>query len=167
MTIETKRPQLIVRNRNDVPFLNLETAYNRKQANPGSKLVEVREYNWSTLRFDLVGYLVSYPGDETKYLSYADIKRMHDERLAVWAEATGQTDQKREEKTMSEKLICPICGQEYTGGPALDHRDNCTLICPDCGTRQSLAGMGMTEAEQEEVLARIHAFEVHRKEERG
>ena len=160
MIIRTRNPQLVVQSRYDVPRLDLATAYNRKQANPGSRLVEVREYDWSTLRFDLVGWLVSYPGDGTKYLTYADIERMHDERLALWARATGQTDEarkKKEEKAMTEKLTCPICGQEYTDEPALS-RDNQTLICPDCGTRESLEAMGLGKAEQDAVIARIHYF---------
>lgn len=40
---------------------------------------------------------------------------------------------------MATKQRCPICGQEYTGAPALSRTDNQTLICPDCGTRQALA----------------------------
>ena len=161
MIIRSRNPQLVVRSRYDVPCLPLETAHNRKQANPGSRLVEVSEYDWDTLRFVHVGWLVSYPGDKTKYLTYADIERMHDERLAVWAKATHQTDKEEKrmiEKQENEKLVCPICGQEYDDEPVLDRRDNCTLICPDCGTRQSLAEMGMTESEQEDVLRRIHRF---------
>ena len=58
---------------------------------------------------------------------------------------------------MNEKQICPICGQEYTGAPALSRTDNQTLICPDCGTRQILAAIGVTD--KEAVLARIHDYE--------
>ena len=58
---------------------------------------------------------------------------------------------------MTEKLTCPICGQEYTDEPALS-RDNQTLICPDCGTRESLEAMGLGKAEQDAVIARIHYF---------
>ena len=31
------------------------------------------------------------------------------------------------------KTICPKCGKEYTGAPALSRLDNTTLVCPDCG----------------------------------
>lgn len=52
--------------------------------------------------------------------------------------------------------VCPICGAAYTGAPALSRIDNTTLICPDCGTRQALASIGVSAAEQEEILAIIH-----------
>lgn len=34
--------------------------------------------------------------------------------------------------------ICPKCGYEYTGRPALSRKDNRTEICPDCGMREAL-----------------------------
>ena len=64
---------------------------------------------------------------------------------------------------MSEKLTCPICGQEIKGAPALSREDNCTQICPDCGTRQALAAIGVTD--KEAVIARIHDYEEHRRTE--
>lgn len=68
---------------------------------------------------------------------------------------------------MKEKATCPICGQEYTGAPAISREDNKTLICPDCGTRQALAAIGVQDAEP--VIARIHEYEAHkaRKEEQA
>ena len=56
----------------------------------------------------------------------------------------------------NEDRTCPICGRSYTGHPALSRTDNETLICPDCGTRQALASIGVDEKEQEEILATIH-----------
>ena len=56
----------------------------------------------------------------------------------------------------NEERTCPICGRRYTGHPALSRTDNETLICPDCGTRQALASIGVDEKEQEEILATIH-----------
>lgn len=56
----------------------------------------------------------------------------------------------------NEERTCPICGRSYTGHPALSKTDNETLICPDCGTRQALASIGVDEKEQEEILATIH-----------
>ena len=56
----------------------------------------------------------------------------------------------------NEERTCPICGRSYTGHPALSRTDNDTLICPDCGTRQALASIGVDEKEQEEILATIH-----------
>lgn len=34
--------------------------------------------------------------------------------------------------------ICPKCGREYIGWPALSRKDNRTEICPDCGMREAL-----------------------------
>ena len=56
----------------------------------------------------------------------------------------------------NEERTCPICGRSYTGHPALSRTDNETLICPDCGTRQALASIGVDDKEQEEILATIH-----------
>lgn len=61
---------------------------------------------------------------------------------------------------MKETRTCPICGQEYTGAPALSREDNQTLICPDCGTLQALAAIGI--ANTSVVLAQIHEYEERR-----
>ena len=47
---------------------------------------------------------------------------------------------------------CPICGKQYTGHPALSRLDNSTLICSDCGTRQALESIGVSEQEQNEII---------------
>lgn len=52
--------------------------------------------------------------------------------------------------------ICPKCGAGYTRTPALSREDNQTLICPDCGTREALASMGVSREEQEEIIEAIH-----------
>lgn len=52
--------------------------------------------------------------------------------------------------------VCPLCGKEYDGVPALSRVDNETLICPDCGTRQALESIGVSMEEREEILAIIH-----------
>ena len=52
--------------------------------------------------------------------------------------------------------ICPRCGMAYSDHPALSRVDNTTLICPDCGTREALASMGVDAREQEEIVATIH-----------
>ena len=46
-----------------------------------------------------------------------------------------------------EKKICPICGNPYTGHPALSRTDDKTEICPDCGIRQSLQSIGIAPEE--------------------
>lgn len=51
---------------------------------------------------------------------------------------------------------CPICGQNYTTHPAVSRMDNITMICPDCGTRQALASIGVSAEEQEQILQTIH-----------
>ena len=38
---------------------------------------------------------------------------------------------------------CPRCGKSYAAPPALSRTDNETLICPDCGTREALASIGI------------------------
>lgn len=58
---------------------------------------------------------------------------------------------------MNEKQTCPLCGKEYTGASALSREDNQTLICPDCGTRQALAAIGVSNPEA--VIDRIHDYE--------
>ena len=52
--------------------------------------------------------------------------------------------------------ICPRCGASYGRTPALSREDNQTLICPDCGTREALASMGVSREEQEEIIETIH-----------
>ena len=52
--------------------------------------------------------------------------------------------------------VCPKCGQPYKGRPALSRYDGKTLICPDCGVRESLESIGVDINEQEEILAAIH-----------
>ena len=51
---------------------------------------------------------------------------------------------------------CPLYGQQYTGRPAISRTDNKTPICPDCGTREALQGLGISTAEQEEIIEAIH-----------
>lgn len=55
--------------------------------------------------------------------------------------------------------ICPKCRKIYRGVPALSRNDNTTLICPDCGTREALASMGVSVQEQDEIIATIHRCE--------
>lgn len=55
-----------------------------------------------------------------------------------------------------KKRTCPLCGKEYTAHPALSRKDNKTLICPDCGTREALQSIGIDIEEQERVLGIIH-----------
>ena len=64
---------------------------------------------------------------------------------------------------MGEKIkqlrICPLCGKPYSGVPALSRTDNKTYVCPDCGTKQALASIGIGAEEQEKILSIIHGKE--------
>lgn len=59
---------------------------------------------------------------------------------------------------MVRRAVCPVCGMEYTGCPAVSRTDGQTLVCPDCGTREALTAMGLERAEQEKILGIIHRF---------
>lgn len=52
--------------------------------------------------------------------------------------------------------ICPKCGRPYSGSSALSRMDNHTLICPDCGTREALETLGISQEEQDEIIETIH-----------
>lgn len=54
---------------------------------------------------------------------------------------------------------CPRCGKIFRGRPALSREDNETPICPDCGTREALAFMGVPEEEQEQIVSMIHKYQ--------
>lgn len=61
---------------------------------------------------------------------------------------------------MTDNLVqlhtCPRCGGVYSGHGAVSRVDNVTIICPDCGTRESLESIGVDETEQEKILDIIH-----------
>lgn len=58
--------------------------------------------------------------------------------------------------TFVKESICPKCGKSYTEPPALSRTDNETLICPDCGTREALDSLGVSQEEQDDILRTIH-----------
>ena len=51
---------------------------------------------------------------------------------------------------------CPLCEAQYSGYPATSRKDATLLICPDCGTREALESIGVSEKEQESILEIIH-----------
>jgi len=53
--------------------------------------------------------------------------------------------------------VCPICGEAYDNPPALSRADNKTRICPDCGLREAMRAVGMSDEKQTEVLETVHA----------
>ena len=59
-------------------------------------------------------------------------------------------------ETIARIRVCPRCGKSYAAPPALSRKDNETLICPDCGTREALESIGVDTAEQEQILESIH-----------
>lgn len=59
-------------------------------------------------------------------------------------------------ENITRTAICPRCGKEYTGRPALSRADNQTPLCPDCGTREALESIGVDTAEQDKILKAIH-----------
>lgn len=54
-----------------------------------------------------------------------------------------------------EMRKCPICGHEYTDVPALSRIDNTTLICPECGQRQALESIGVTDKEEQDRIVNV------------
>ena len=62
-------------------------------------------------------------------------------------------------KVERTERICPICGKLYTGIPATSRTDNITPICPDCGTRQALETLGISQEEQEKILSIMHSHQ--------
>lgn len=58
--------------------------------------------------------------------------------------------------TIDRVKICPKCLQKYTELPALSREDGSTYICPDCGTREALASIGICAEEQELIIETIH-----------
>jgi glutaredoxin-related protein len=55
--------------------------------------------------------------------------------------------------------VCPRCGKIFNGVPALSRKDNETMICPDCGTREALESIGVSKGEQDAILETIHQCE--------
>ena len=52
--------------------------------------------------------------------------------------------------------VCPLCGEAYSGHPAISRTDNETPICSDCGSRQALEALGISEAEREKIISIIN-----------
>ena len=59
-------------------------------------------------------------------------------------------------ENITRTAVCPRCGKEYTGRPALSRADNQTPLCPDCGTREALESIGIDTDEQDKILRSIH-----------
>ena len=56
--------------------------------------------------------------------------------------------------------VCPRCGVTYTGYPAVSRADN-SDICPECGIREALITIGVTDkGEQDHILQTMYRTEV-------
>ena len=51
------------------------------------------------------------------------------------------------ETRATEFKICPKCGKNYKAPSAISRVDNKTPICPTCGTREALEGLGIKSDE--------------------
>lgn len=60
------------------------------------------------------------------------------------------------ETNVTQIKICPRCGKSYYEPAAISRKDNQTLICPDCGTREALESIDVNRVEQEKILKIIH-----------
>lgn len=56
----------------------------------------------------------------------------------------------------SNLRTCPHYGALYGGVPALSRKYPNTQICPDCGTREALESIGVSDDEQEKIISIIH-----------
>lgn len=56
-------------------------------------------------------------------------------------------------------IPCPKCGKPIGRYPATS-RENGAAICSDCGIREALKSIDVCEAEQDEIIAIIHAHTV-------
>ncbi len=50
---------------------------------------------------------------------------------------------------------CPKCGKAYKGHPAISRVDNITAICPLCGIREALEGLGIGKEERKKIIDSI------------
>ena len=64
--------------------------------------------------------------------------------------------QSKEERSQIIIGRCPKSGKDYRGVPATSREDPELLICPDCGTREALLGIGVPEDEVEEIIRIVH-----------
>ena len=65
---------------------------------------------------------------------------------------------KEEMDNVFQLTVCPKCGKPYRGAPVIS-RDSTQLICPDCGTREALEGLGLSQEEQDHILGNIHRYQ--------
>lgn len=50
------------------------------------------------------------------------------------------------------RKICPACGNEYEGTPAISRKDNKTEICPLCGELEAMQAFFAFRIKQKAIL---------------
>lgn len=55
-----------------------------------------------------------------------------------------------------ESRICPVCGNTYTDHPALSRKDGKTMVCPDCGLKESMIAAGFSSEDINKTMSAIH-----------
>lgn len=63
------------------------------------------------------------------------------------------------ETAANEFKICPKCGKCYKAPSAISRVDNKTQICPTCGTREALEGLGIKDDEIDRIIEKIPKIE--------
>lgn len=63
------------------------------------------------------------------------------------------------ETITNELKKCPKCGKNYKAPSAISRVDNKTPICPTCGTREALEGLGIKDDEIEKIIETIPKIE--------
>lgn len=53
------------------------------------------------------------------------------------------------------KMICPICGKEFTERPALSRKDDKTEICPMCSSKEAMEAAGWTKEMCDAAIEKI------------
>lgn len=51
--------------------------------------------------------------------------------------------------------VCPKCGKTYNRPPAISRDDNETPICPECGSREALKALGLSDEEIDKIISNI------------
>lgn len=59
------------------------------------------------------------------------------------------------ETKITQARLCPKCGKTYKEHPAISRVDNQTAICPRCGTREALEGLGLKDEEINHIIETI------------
>ena len=89
---------------------------------------------------------------------YPNITETAADAAEIIAVASAAVEKEKRDHIM-KTAICPLCGQTYTGYPALSRKDNKTEICPDCGTLEALEAAGVCDEQKNKILSEIHRIQ--------